>query len=1378
MSSSPDSDQWRNEQLAVLLSGAPPIPTSTRFKPLRVGLVGIWQYGNEEFHFHDGRLILNGRNGSGKTKVLEVTSPFLLDANLSARRLDPFGNNARSMRENLLYGGLKHQIGYVWCEYGRITDDGGTEYRTIGAGMRARDTKPGAPESWYFITPLRVGVDFSLYDNSDRPFDEGDLTKQLGESDDTVFTTAEHYKNKLARDLFGLSPQRLHSLVELLIILRRPKLSENLSIERLEEILSNGLPPIDEELVAGLAKNFDDLKRDEEDLKRFEKAQVEVDLFLDSYRTYARRMTKHVTNDVREADKKYRDVLNRGKQAARNLHTTEGAITKADSDMERLGGEQTALRGRIRALETSPEMKSRETLTRLKDEADEAARVAMTAKLNTARVASQLLTVRRELGEAEKRLTSARKEVSAAETHTRDQAKHAGLRQEVESEVDGLHTNTMTAQKNVQSYIGARQAVVSETRRLQREQQEVQVVVNRVQEKHDDLAARRTGAAERVLELESDLDKQVEWLSKAIVSWSGQCVECRLTDEQVTQLIESVNLAGEREAPRLADLIAEHVSHARSGLLERRSLKSAERTTLSRERETVTAQRQHVAAETDPPPPAPLVARRDRAGLPGAPLWRLVDFHREVADDARTGIEAALLGSGLLDAWVTPDGTLVDAESWDAILLPDPARASGLSLTSLLHAVTHETVPEAVVSDVLASIAVVVEDTAGDEVQPWVSPDGRWAIGPVRGRSGQAQASYIGVAAREAARQRRLAELDHQVAELAGLISALDADLQAFDNRLLMLAEEQRSRPTENAVLAVHGELSIARNHDEQLSIELGKSALRLGTVKTTLSRITEVLRAYAAKHLTPTTPSQLDAVSAALRDLEIALERFVAKIGIVLLLAEQHDDLIERADQLAQNRSELAGQFAVAEEHAGKLQAELQERHQLLDVGIQETLTRLEGVQNVLDGSERESKALTTRRQELGEERGSFKHAVETLTAEADRLQGLLQTALAEFRRARDRGFLDLAGASSTDQASDDLAEAARVHSLLSGEQSDEAARNTARNDVDGQFRVLQREIEGPDWRPWGDNDGDLFVVQVTFNHADHSMSALRELIADEIDTRSTFVQAKERKLFSEVLLGSMGEHLRQRRLDADMLVKEMDAQLQKHPTASEMRMSIKWVPAEKAGKRVHDAIKLLDRGKTSFLAEDARDALIEFLGEQVKEARQRAEFGDWKTHLSEALDYRRWSEFKLQVVYHDSPKPVDLTDELHKRKSGGEKASLLQLPMFAAAAAHYAGAAATSPRPIYLDEAFAGIDAEMRASCMGLLTGFDLDFVMASHDEKGFHTTVPGLMTYVLRRDPKIFGVLATPIVWDGTRRYRLEDRSLRSGPPPSILDADEPA
>ncbi|MFM9701067.1 hypothetical protein [Streptomyces europaeiscabiei] len=44
----------------------------SRFRPTRAGVVNLWDYRDEEFVFADGRLVLRGPNGSGKTKALEV----------------------------------------------------------------------------------------------------------------------------------------------------------------------------------------------------------------------------------------------------------------------------------------------------------------------------------------------------------------------------------------------------------------------------------------------------------------------------------------------------------------------------------------------------------------------------------------------------------------------------------------------------------------------------------------------------------------------------------------------------------------------------------------------------------------------------------------------------------------------------------------------------------------------------------------------------------------------------------------------------------------------------------------------------------------------------------------------------------------------------------------------------------------------------------------------------------------------------------------------------------------------------------------------------------------------------------------------------------
>ena len=64
-----------------------PIPSQHRWQPLRLGLVEMFHYDSEEFWFRDGHLLLRGNNGTGKSKVLSLTLPFLLDAQLKPSRI-------------------------------------------------------------------------------------------------------------------------------------------------------------------------------------------------------------------------------------------------------------------------------------------------------------------------------------------------------------------------------------------------------------------------------------------------------------------------------------------------------------------------------------------------------------------------------------------------------------------------------------------------------------------------------------------------------------------------------------------------------------------------------------------------------------------------------------------------------------------------------------------------------------------------------------------------------------------------------------------------------------------------------------------------------------------------------------------------------------------------------------------------------------------------------------------------------------------------------------------------------------------------------------------------------------------------------------------
>ena len=70
---------------------------SDRWKMNRIGFVNFWLYDEEDFEFVDGKLLLRGQNGSGKSITTQSFIPFVLDGDRTPSRLDPFGSSDRRM---------------------------------------------------------------------------------------------------------------------------------------------------------------------------------------------------------------------------------------------------------------------------------------------------------------------------------------------------------------------------------------------------------------------------------------------------------------------------------------------------------------------------------------------------------------------------------------------------------------------------------------------------------------------------------------------------------------------------------------------------------------------------------------------------------------------------------------------------------------------------------------------------------------------------------------------------------------------------------------------------------------------------------------------------------------------------------------------------------------------------------------------------------------------------------------------------------------------------------------------------------------------------------------------------------------------------------
>ncbi len=238
-----------------------------RFKPSRAGVINIWDYVDEEWAFADGRLALRGHNGSGKTKALEVLFPFVLDGVADSRRLDPFSGENRTMKSNLLFRGQESEYGYVWMEFALARDDdagasrgrparASAETVTLIIGMRAHRNSDGVRMS-FFVTGLRVGVDFGLLSADSRPLTERQLRAVL--EPEAWRRTATEYRDLVDHRLFGLGRERYAQLLDLLLALRRPLLAKDLDPAKVSDTLTSGLSPVDDDLVQQAARDFENL---------------------------------------------------------------------------------------------------------------------------------------------------------------------------------------------------------------------------------------------------------------------------------------------------------------------------------------------------------------------------------------------------------------------------------------------------------------------------------------------------------------------------------------------------------------------------------------------------------------------------------------------------------------------------------------------------------------------------------------------------------------------------------------------------------------------------------------------------------------------------------------------------------------------------------------------------------------------------------------------------------------------------------------------------------------------------------------------------------------------------------------------------------------
>jgi uncharacterized protein (TIGR02680 family) len=1366
---------------------SPPRRFDERWRLSRAGIVNVWHYLDNEFDLSGGRMILRGTNGSGKSRALEMLLPFLLDAD--RRRMDATGA-ARVSLDELMRTGAEGQVnrtGYLWLELRR---PGG--FCTIGALIR-HSQSASSTKVWYFVTPLRVGDGLELMSSTREPLSRDALTELIGA--DRITESANVHKERVRTEVFGLGSEagrdRYDGLLQLLHTLRAPDVGNRIDEGRLPQILLESLPPLHEEALMRAGEQLDGLTETRAAQERLETSAQQVTAFLSVYRRYAAATLRGTAQDTLASADAVTAAEATAREQAALLAALEARSSHLEAQTQQLTEELAEIDYALDAIRDREIFKTADDLVQ-RDRAEKALAVATdqaiaSAERERASHARAVLDAERFLRE----LTDSAAEAATALAAARESLQAAGLpagNLPVEVQVTGqmpapvttlIRNNRQGDPASVIRPAAARADIfpenlaaaardagtaaagaaerstlagrrLAEARRLEKAHQQV-VLAEAEAEQLRGTAEEDARAAEERAGLR---DTAAVALAQAWRSWIGAARELLGETDWAAHpvvgplILDAEALTGDSDGSLGAlDHAAEDSARtARVSIESERARIDLSDSEARTQEAGLRAERDNLAAERDRPPDDPPWLAADRAG---EPLWRCVDFDDELSEADRGGLEGALLAAGLLSAVVQPDGSVVAADG--EVLLSPSRTPAARPLSLVLRPDPAALVAPEMIVWVLNSIGL--DDPAGPAPVS-VSVDGSWRNGPLRGRHVTARARHIGAAARARHRQERIAQIDSDLADLAGAAgqrAQRRAELGEVSGRIDTLV---RSAPRS---ADLHGARRVAADALTRAGTSATRaeaSASRARKLRGTWATESATHQATCAHLGLPAEIDALDAVVAAARNAREKCELLAREFAQLASRGRRHEEQLRRAEEAVGRRdsAESTAEERWAQWHATA--SELAAQHRAIDLPLEQAQAELDQTQAARTRADRDLRKAQQDANRLGPVLGDARRqSLDADDAVQDRIADMV-TAARRFNWCLTRPGLvaatvaePLSGIVQPDQIAEVRSCAGAALAAIA------APRQPASlTTVSNAFRDFDREVSGQlDVRHTIEDS--VFLVEVAGAGDEHTLAgAARTLTARVEDGRAALTE-RERAVFTRFVLGGVSEELRRRVNQADQLIGAMNASLREIRTSNGIGVRLGWNLREDhaALGRILSLVATSD----SVRSEVQNAELTDLLRQRVELYYSADPSSGYAVHLAAALDYRQWHEVAVTILGPGEGQQRRLSRRA--KLSQGETRFVSYVTLFAAADGYLTslGDDGRALRLILLDDAFAKVDDGTVAELMGMLVSLDLDFVMTGHALWGCFPQVPKLDIYEVRRSDGSSAV-TTHVHWDGRSRH----------------------
>lgn len=1398
-----------------------------RWQLNRAGLFNFWYYDEEDFHFADGKLLLRGSNGSGKSVTMQSLIPVLLDGRKTADRLDPFGSRARRMEDYLLgekdVTDLDERTGYLYLEYHR---PGTQEYITTGIGLKAK--RQGALEFWGFIVldNRRIGIDLQLYKTERAldgklekiPLTRRELENRVGEGGEVV-RTQKDYMERVNRYLFGFKTvDDYDDLIKLLIQLRSPKLSKDFRPTVVYEILNEALPSLSDDELRPLSDTIENMDQIKSQLDQLQKEELALKRLVRYYDQYNQKVRAEKADGFLRTHQRLLQTTKALERLHLERENTEIALQSQKEDERNLKREQQVLNIEREGLEGHDVFKAEKEKAGLilKQQENQELLLKKMNQLTSSR--SQEGKLKQQIGELELKeqhaLSTIHEELEELDLLAEESAflNHEVAAYEFKREIDQTFSFALWKKEalDYQSLLKNVMKVLSQESVARGRYEDADRVLGESKKAWDEEQYQEKKWADVLQE------EQSSWVAH-LFEWQSSNQELLLQDIELQTLAlrarsfpESVNLSKLREplldaTNRARDKVLReilNVKHERDQVLIEVKAKS----------EAIEAWRQR----KDPEPARHDLTNQARKILqdvkvPFVSFYSSVEFHDHVPQATRERLESALKEMGILDALILPEHVslktseqeraLQNVPVHDRVLKPAP-RILGHTLADYLYPTPVEgsEVQGEHIDNILRTI--LVDDGQGESVTSLFT-NGSYRIGALKGHAPLAESAlYIGKEARRQLRLREIKKLEDERDLLNQQVLEQENCLQNLSHKSEKLEAEYQSFPSEQSmqeawdiVYRVRQKIEILEKDVQQKNEVLLKA---LETWRNLKAQVKELSRTLTLPLDEPSYEKAIEGISS-YREHLTNIESLYHQVHSIRrersAVLSHFENISEAVDELRGEINELEDQVKTVKDLLNQVEQRLQ------DLGADEIRERIHNVIKRLNALPSEIETCIQQISTLN--RDLIDYDQKMLENESDlALATQLQQGWASVFQAEEtlqtsfiHGLEDERNSNSQPLGNPPLPEShlavliKTAEELISVQNSKDAKspdRETLRERINEAFtremgnlveyRLTQNTLfetltglnlpaeDSPElWlKLWEELHQKARRVQLMLEYDGKRVNPyyLSAQLEKNMSLQRQLLNEKDRELYEEIIMNSVGRIIRGRIQRAEHWVDEMNRLMDERDTSSGLRFRIRWKPRTADHEDEIDTQDLVELLKSDprLLKESDMSRITNHFRVKIERAKQQLEvkgYGEsFHQIIKEMLDYRHWFEFRL-LSQKEGEKWKELTDRAFFQFSGGEKAMAMYIPLFSAAYSRYSDARLDAPRIISLDEAFAGVDENNIRDMFDLLEKLGFNYIMNSQALWGDYDTVAHLAIAELVRPKNASYVTVIRYSWDGKIR-----------------------